>query len=79
MLTPDPLAALLSLLAPNQVLVIEVVIHNSRAAVYKGALFTRQSLITDTIRTLRSVQEQRELIRARQHFVFYFKRLGLYG
>jgi hypothetical protein len=79
MLTPDPLAALLSLLAPNQVLAIEVVVHDSRAAVCKGALFTRQSLITDAIRTLRSVQEQRESIRAGQRFVFYFERLGLYG
>lgn len=79
MLTPDPLAALLSLLAPNQMLVIEVVVHDSGSAVCKGALFTRESLITDTIGTLRSMQEQGESIGAGQRFVFYFERLGLYG
>jgi hypothetical protein len=54
MLTPDPLAALLSLLAPDEMLVIEVVVHDIRSAVCKGALFTRESLITNTIRTLRT-------------------------
>ncbi|KAK2469318.1 hypothetical protein H9L39_19035 [Fusarium oxysporum f. sp. albedinis] len=55
MLTPDPLATLLSLFAPNQTLVIEVVVYGSQSAVCKGALCTRESLITDTIRILRSV------------------------
>jgi hypothetical protein len=59
-------------------LVIEMVVHDSRAAVCKGTLFARESLITDTIRALRSMQEQRELIRARQRFVVYFGRLSLY-
>ncbi|CAG9949314.1 unnamed protein product [Clonostachys rosea f. rosea IK726] len=32
MLTPDPLAALLSLPAPSQMLVIDVIVHDSRSA-----------------------------------------------
>jgi hypothetical protein len=57
MLTPDPLAALLSLPAPSQMLVIDVIVHDSRSAVCEDALFTRESLITNTIRTLRGMQE----------------------
>lgn len=55
MLILDPLAALFSLFALNQMLVIEVVVYGSLSAVCKGALFTRETLITDTIRILRSV------------------------
>jgi hypothetical protein len=79
MLAPYLLTTPLSLLASNQMLVIEIVVHNSRAAIYKGALFTREPLITDVIKTLGSVKEQKESIRARQRFVFCFERLGLYG
>lgn len=79
MLAPYLLTTPLSLLASDQMLVIEMVVHDSRAAVCKGALFTREPLITDAIRTLGSVKEQRESIRAGQRFVFCFERLGLYG
>jgi hypothetical protein len=54
----------LSLLTSNQILVIEIVIHNGRAAVYKGILFAREALITNIIRALTGTQEQRELIKA---------------
>jgi hypothetical protein len=54
------LAAPLGLLAFDQMLIVEMVVHNSWTAIYEGALFTRESLIADTIRTLRSTQEQGE-------------------
>ena len=57
MLTPDPLAALLSALAPNQMLIIKVVVHDSWTAVCEGALLPGESLIANAVRALRSMQE----------------------
>jgi hypothetical protein len=53
-LTLDRLPLFLGLLPSSQMMVIEMIVHNGRTAIYKGALFTRESLITDTIRILRS-------------------------
>ena len=55
MLAPYLLTTPLSLLASDQMLVIEMVVHDSRAAVCKGTLFARESLITNIIGALRNI------------------------
>lgn len=55
MLTPYLLTAPLSLLAFRQMLIIKMVVHDSRTAVCKGTLFTRESFIANTIGALRGM------------------------
>lgn len=81
MLTPNLFITLLGLLPRDQMVVIKVVVHDSGTAipVCKGALFTRESLITDAIGTLRCMHEERESIGAGQRVDFCFEWLRFDG
>ena len=64
MLTPDRFTTLLRPLPFDQMMVIEVVVHDGRTTILKGALFKGESLVADATRTLCCLHEERESVGA---------------
>jgi hypothetical protein len=69
-------ATSLSPLALNQMLVIKVVVSDSRTAVGKSTLLKGESLVRNAIRALSCLHEERGLIEARSGLNVRFGRLG---